>query len=262
MAFSGVAVTRVPLRHLGTVYDLERAVAASRSWPPGARQLFLGERALEAEMSLADAGVREGSVVTVACAALRWHARAKGSHAELSEDGLTARRRDGSFKFNHAVVISNGPLRGFRFEVLDNAARFAGGLELGFTSLPPGGLIDEVPPSAVGLRHAWICDCHGELHAYTGSFHALDIDFGEQGWDPERLRQGDVVSCRALASGRMQIDINGHEVGNWDAGIPRELDLYPVVSLFGKTTAIRLFRPEALESSTLGGASCDSQIYS
>lgn len=244
LAFSGLPVARVQLKPWSTVSELERIVAASRTWPPGARHLFLGARALESSSWLADVGVREGSVVTVACAALRWHDKAKGMHAELSEDGLTAKRRDGQFKFNHAVLISNGPVREFRFQVLDSSARFAGGLELGFTSVAPEELLElgEVPHSAVCLRHAWICDCHGELHAYTGSFHALDMDFGEQDWDPERLRTGDIVTCRALVDGRLQIEINGHEVGNWEAGIANDIDLYPVVGLFGKTTAIRLIR--------------------
>jgi hypothetical protein len=244
LAFSGLPVAHLKMQLSDTVGDLLRIISKARTWPPGTQQLCLGKQILETGMSLETAGVCDRSVLEVVCTSLRWNSKVKGSHAEISEDGLIVCRRDKQFKFNHAIAMTNGATRNLRFEVLDNSARFAGGVEIGFSSVAPDTLDDGLPPSAVGLRHAWICDCHGALHAYTGSFHALDIDFDEQGWDPESLRSGDIVECCVCNAGRLHIQVNDHEVANWDASVPDGLELYPVVSVFGKTTAIKLLRAQ------------------
>jgi hypothetical protein len=253
LAFSGVLLTRAKLSSDDTVDSLRRIVVNSRAWPEGAQQLFLGTHALKSSSSLLEAGINDGSVVTVACAALRWHETVRGSQVELSSDGLTASRRDNR-KFNGAIIITNGPVRMFQFQIIDSSAHFGGGLEIGFSLVPPDDFHDGLPLSAVGLRHAWICDCYGELHAYTGSFHCLDVDYGEQAWDPEMLRAGDVVVCCATERGMMQIDVNGRRVANWEANIPDDVDLYPVVSLFGKTTSVKLLRSDRPEPRTIGNA--------
>jgi len=253
LAFSGVLLTRAKLSSDDTVDSLRRIVVNSRAWPEGAQQLFLGTHALKSSSSLLDAGINDGSVVTVACAALRWHETVRGSQVELSSDGLTASRRDNR-KFNGAIIITNGPVRMFQFQIIDSSAHFGGGLEMGFSLVPPDDFHDGLPLSAVSLRHAWICDCYGELHAYTGSFHCLDVDYGEQAWDPEMLRAGDVVVCCATERGMMQIDVNGRRVANWEANIPDDVDLYPVVNLYGKTTSVKLLRSDRPEPRTIGDA--------
>lgn len=262
LAFSGVLVTRSKFRVNDSVGDVQRVVAAARAWPPGAQQLLLGTQALnDSSMSLASAGVCDGSELLVTCTGLRWHEKVRGAQADISEDGLTVSRRSGHCKFNNSVVIMNGKMRSFRFQVLDTSARFGGGLEVGFSQIPPEDFRDGLPVSAVGLRHAWICDCYGEMHAYGGSFHCLDVDYGQQAWDPERLKDGDVVVCRATEDGMMQIAVNGRMVANWEANIQPEsvgMDLYPVIGLYGKTTSIKLLlqddaQPRSSRSS-FGGA--------
>jgi hypothetical protein len=197
LAFSGVLVTHAKVRRGDAISNLKRIVTASRAWPPGAQQLFLGSRALDPQVTLAAAGIQDDSVVTVACTGLRWHDSLKGSHADISEDGLTVSRRNSVYKFNNAVVIANGLMRSFRFQVIDQSARFSGGVEVGFSKIHPDELKEGLPSSAVHMRRAWICDSHGGLHEYMDNFHALDVDFGEQAWDPGRLREGDIVECRA-----------------------------------------------------------------
>lgn len=254
LSFSGLLITRARLRPMDTVSDLKRIVAAARVWPSGGQQLLLGSHVLQAAMTLAAVGVHDGSTVTVTCVPLRWHDEVRGCHADVSEDGLTVSRRERLSKFNNALVIANGPMRSFCFEVIDNTARFGGGIEVGFSRLEPEALADDLPSSAVGLRHAWVCDPFGELHVYKGELHCLDLDFEAQGWDPEKLRQGDIVACRTTAEGRMQIDINDCNVASWDVDIPPTVRLYPVLSLFGKTTAVKLIRTNDPEIGMLGGA--------
>jgi len=248
LAHSNLLVMRQKLISGDTVKDLKRLVAASRTWPAGALELSIdslaGKRILQLSETVSAAGLREGSVVTVNCIDLQWHTEVKGSHAQISADGKTVRRRDGLFKFNHAVVITNGPTRAFSFEVLDNSARFRGGLELGFSEVPPDELDDVLPHSLAQLRHAWVCDSNGEFHAYRGSFHCLDTDFEVQRWDPERVHKGDVVALRVTERGSVQLTLNHHAVADWDVRIPPDAVLYPVLGVYGKATAIKLLGGE------------------
>eukprot|EP00931_Biecheleriopsis_adriatica_P008722 TRINITY_DN109866_c0_g1_i1.p1 TRINITY_DN109866_c0_g1~~TRINITY_DN109866_c0_g1_i1.p1 ORF type:complete len:306 (-),score=64.75 TRINITY_DN109866_c0_g1_i1:81-971(-) len=177
-----------------------------------------------------------------------WDRIRKGSNADISDDGLIVRRPVGfqepagaderSRSRGHALVVSSGTAREFSFRLLDNNGVYEGGFEAGFSALPPSDLPEPLPETASALEEAWVSDMNGYLVVDS------EKDLEARAWQHLFVREGAVVSV-GYRGGKLRIHLDGDLVAEWDVFVPDEIDLYPVVSVFGTTRAIELLPPEA-----------------
>lgn len=167
-----------------------------------------------------------------------WNGIYKGRNAAIQQDRLTVKRTRGSgetaeFPPGHAVVVSSGVSREFRFEVLDNGSVFKGGFEAGFVSCPPEELPQPLPETARELPCAYVSDSAGRL-----------VVLGEEmtellPWRHRLLPNGTIVDV-LCKNGKFQVLLDGKIAADWDIQVPDDLDLYPLVSVYGTTQAIKL----------------------
>lgn len=196
----------------------------------GAGCLLLGARVLEPGASLAEEGLKTGDVLTLVRAAFSWEGARLGRLVSLEEDGRTA-KRTGSF--GEALIIAVQPARSFRLRVVDSSAQWSGAMELGFTACSPAELPAELPRRAHLLDRSWVRGHSGCPYILGRSLEALPTV--KVDWNA-----GDVVTCSATAAGDLCIQASGEEVSLLPLEIPPDLALFPVVNLYGRTTALQL----------------------
>mmetsp|Transcript_46784 Transcript_46784/g.109518 ORF Transcript_46784/g.109518 Transcript_46784/m.109518 type:complete len:287 (-) Transcript_46784:32-892(-) len=167
-----------------------------------------------------------------------WNGVHKGRNASILEDRLSVKRVRGAgeteeFPPGHAIVVSSGAARAFRFEVLDNNSVYKGGFEVGFASCPPEELPQPLPEQARDLPCAYVSDSCGRLVVFG------EEEPGSPPWNHRLLPSGTVVDVRCK-DGKFQVLLNGKTAADWHLNVPDELDLYPLVSVYGTTQAVKL----------------------
>ncbi|CAK9032945.1 unnamed protein product [Durusdinium trenchii] len=174
-----------------------------------------------------------------------WHGIHKGRNAVIQEDRLTVKRQRSSqeraeFPHGHAIVVSTGCAREFRFLLVDNDGVYKGGFEAGFSSMPPDELPDPLPECAKELSCAYVSSPTGHL-----------VVLGEESevppWKHHLVASGTVVELKCK-EGSFQVLLDGKIVANWPLAVPDEMDLYPLVSVYGTTCAIKLLPAEGTPS--------------
>ncbi|CAK9053728.1 Calmodulin-like protein 5 (Protein MULTICOPY SUPPRESSORS OF SNF4 DEFICIENCY IN YEAST 3) [Durusdinium trenchii] len=175
------------------------------------------------------------------------HGIHKGRNAVIQEDRLTVKRQRSSqeraeFPHGHAIVVSTGCAREFRFLLVDNDGVYKGGFEAGFSSMPPDELPDPLPECAKELSCAYVSSPTGHL-----------VVLGEE----SEVASGTVVELKCKEGSFQVLLDDGKIVANWPLAVPDEMDLYPLVwlglyplagSVYGTTCAIKLLPAEGTPS--------------
>lgn len=199
------------------------------------QRLLVDDRALNLDATLAAEGICDGDVVTIVVVPVGWQREHKGRAVEIEQCGRIVRRR---FGCNDAVVVASAPACHFKVKVLSvkdpSTCNFAGGLELGFTTCSE---VAELPKMAAVMKHSWIFGSAGSLFV-NGKRLVAEIE-----WQPQNLDVGDVVHVYTRKGGVFGIEVNGDRVFERDAGIPDDIDLYPVSNIYGWTDAVELLTP-------------------
>jgi len=233
---SGETVQCVQLPSSSRVSQVCDEICHARDVQTGLQRLLFGDRALNLDATLAAEGICGDVVLTLVVVPVSWQREHKGCAAEISQCGRIARRR---FGCNDAVVVACAPARRFKVKVLStkdrSTCKFAGGLELGFTTTLPGcNETAELPKMAAVMKHSWISGIVGSLFV-DGKRLDAEIE-----WQPQNLDVGDVACVYTKKGGIFGIEVNGDSVLEWDAGIPDDIDLYPVSNIYGWTDAVEL----------------------
>lgn len=235
---SGEVQASVCLASSETV-DAARRLASPHAYA----RLLLGMCLLEPGSTLAAAGVTNGAVLTLVRAAFSWDSPALGRLVSLT-GGRTARR---TTSFCYAVIVARSPAARFRVRVLDNTGGWSGGLEIGFVRQRPTD--DEMNATTACLpRNASLLP-----DVYAASFiNESDSELRDSGgarWQAKQLlenvREGDVIECSVSDSGKLRLAVQSGDEADERAqelplSIPPGVELYPVVSLYGKMQALEL----------------------
>lgn len=196
----------------------------------GAGSILLGGRVLQSGASLAQECVKSGDVLTFVRAVFSWDGARLGRLVRLDEDGRTAKR---TASFGEALVIASYPSRFFRVRVIDSSAQWSGAMELGFTACCPVELPVELPRRAHLVHRSWVRGHSGCPYILGRSLEgepSVNVDWGE----------GEIVVCSVTQSGELRIETRGQNVAVLPLEIPPDLVLYPLVNLYGQTTALEL----------------------
>eukprot|EP00425_Heterocapsa_triquetra_P019403 CAMPEP_0195127346 /NCGR_PEP_ID=MMETSP0448-20130528/136795_1 /TAXON_ID=66468 /ORGANISM="Heterocapsa triquestra, Strain CCMP 448" /LENGTH=226 /DNA_ID=CAMNT_0040165081 /DNA_START=1 /DNA_END=677 /DNA_ORIENTATION=- len=214
-----------------------RAALADSPWRTAAGQLCFNGTVLDPRASLESSGVGDGSVLYLLRMACVWHRERCGELAEVSQDGLTARRRG---HFSKAVVMAAVPTRAFRIEILETDMSWSGGVELGFCAIPPSELPPVLPPELASLPKSWASGNDACLTVNMGVPSRVGSCTWREGVNAnENLRAGDILTC-TVEDGSLRIQVNDVVVADWPAGIPEDIEVYPVAGLYGTTQAVQL----------------------
>eukprot|EP00930_Biecheleria_cincta_P056733 TRINITY_DN42799_c0_g1_i1.p1 TRINITY_DN42799_c0_g1~~TRINITY_DN42799_c0_g1_i1.p1 ORF type:complete len:340 (+),score=50.03 TRINITY_DN42799_c0_g1_i1:90-1109(+) len=177
-----------------------------------------------------------------------WHRVRKGRHVDVAGDGLKATRPAGFDQtrsmtqeetWGHAIVVGTGRSRKFQFRLVDNEAVCEGGFEAGFSQLPPEDLPDPLPATAAELKRVFLSNRNGEL-VING-----EKDPKASGWEHVFVKSGTLVEV-SIDDGKFMLLLDNRVVAEWQVDVPLEMDLYPLVSLFGTSRSIELIRPDAV----------------
>lgn len=172
-----------------------------------------------------------------------WHGVHKGRNAQIMEDRLTVKRLPGSKDFQgfpegDAIVVSSGAAREFRFLLVDNDGVFrCGGFEAGFSTMPADELPQDLPQVARELPMCYVSDAKGQF------FVDGVAESGATSWKHHLVHSGTVVDLKCK-NGAFQVLPDGKMVADWKLVVPDEMDLYPLVSVYGTTLEIKLLPPE------------------
>lgn len=214
-------------------------VASVRLKATGGRaagKLLHGGSVLDMQSTLAMAGVVQGASLTLVRSSYSWEGMRRGLKVKLDEDGRTIRRND---DFWNAVVVGPAPSRSFRFKVVDNSGAWSGAVELGFTAAAAEELPEVLPKNAWELPKSWIISSSSNLiidgvgvrePETPGKFQRI-----QESWAPM-----DIVQVMVNDAEHIQILANGHLCAEFSAGIRPDVELYPVIGLYGKTTSLEL----------------------
>lgn len=206
--------------------------AASSAGPPG--QLLYGAQVLDPRQTLQAYGINTGATLTLVRRSFTWDGARFGKQAVLSREagGVVARRTQ---SFCHAVVAAAWAGREIRIRILETS-HWSGAVELGFTATAPDDLPGELPAEARDLPLSWIMGNSGNV-LVNGV--GLKAPTPRGNWTTE-WRPGDVATCTATDAGWFRVDVNGALAMSVPADIPTDIQIYPVVGVYGKTTAIEL----------------------
>ena len=157
-----------------------------------------------------------------------------GSPVKISSNGSVATHTGMNAKTAEempGLVMGDGPMQslpeGFYFEVrIDEVRRDLadGGLAVGVTTVNPQD-IDQVPLTCDELGEVWAVGFDGQFF-HGGSEIWLDIT-----WTSRDVQAGSFVGVLVTLSGDIQVFVDGHQVFESPAGIPTQMDLFPVVDL-------------------------------
>lgn len=175
-----------------------------------------------------------------------WHKVTRGKHVVVADDGLNVTRPAGfdetrsmtqTDTWGHATVVGTGLCRKFQFRLIDNEATCEGGFEAGFSKLPPKDLPHPLPATAAELKQAFLSDQNGEL--------VIDGEKAPKasGWEHVFVKNGTVVGV-SIEDGNFKVELDDRVVADWQVDVPLEMDLYPLVSLFGTSRSIELIPAE------------------
>lgn len=162
----------------------------------------------------------------VADRSLSWHPSVRGSNAEVSEDGRTAKRVT---SFYEAIVFCSLPSKSCRVRIVEMEICWSGSLELGFSVMPP---------EELGFKKT------------TGNISSVAMSIGTSTSEPWHvyLRVGSVVQWRLLPDGSISVRLEDRRE-TWTS-YPQPLrfkrkllkarEVYPFAGIYGMTQAIEL----------------------
>lgn len=223
------------LRVLST--DTVASVRLKSTGGRAAGKLLYGSSVLDMRSSLEQAGVPSGATLTLIRSSYSWEGMKRGQKAKVDEDGRTVRRHD---DFWNAVVVGPAASRSFQFRVVDNSGAWSGAVELGFTAATPEELPEVLPKNAWELPKSWIISSSSNLIIDGVGVRepegvACKFQRIQEAWAPM-----DVIQVMVDDAEQIQITANGNLCAEFNAGIRSEVELYPVIGLYGKTTALEL----------------------
>ena len=161
----------------------------------------------------------------------------------VSEDGITAEKKDPASYYAHGVVYGAKPLRGtaeFEVEIISYGTGWSGTLKLGVMRCKSGGelLMKDIPRySPEGNEHCvWSSEkVHNKL---VGS---SEKPYGFVNLD--ELRAGYRVGMRLSHDGVLVFFVNGRSQGVAAEGIYKKgYDVYPVIDHYANCKATRITR--------------------
>ena len=168
-----------------------------------------------------------------------FHSRA-GPLAQITNEGLTATRKNPLSDFNNAVLIGAQPLEdGKMFEVRieDKVASWSGSITIGCTTSRPEAV--SLPNSLSGFgQDSWIM--HGSALVKHGRQRVNDY-----GRDIESLDIDDAVGIARVGK-KLKFYVNGVDQGTAEENLPPVV--YPMVDLYGKCTQLSIVLPGKLYS--------------
>ena len=163
-----------------------------------------------------------------------------GPLAQITDEGVTATRKNPLSDFNNAVLIGAQPLEdGKMFEVRieEKVTSWSGSIAIGCTNSRPEAV--SLPNSLSGFgQDSWIM--HGCALVKHGRQRINDY-----GRDIESLDIGDTVGI-ARIGGKLKFYVNGTDQGTAEENLPPVV--YPMVDLYGKCTQISIVLPGMLYS--------------
>jgi len=163
-----------------------------------------------------------------------FHSRASPL-AQITNEGLTATRKNPLSDFNNAVLIGAQPLEdGKMFEVRieEKVASWSGSITIGCTTSRPEAV--SLPNSLSGFgQDSWIM--HGTALVKHGRQRQNDY-----GHDIESLDIGDAVGIARVGK-TLKFYVNGIDQGTAEDNLPPVV--YPIVDLYGKCTQISIVSP-------------------
>ena len=174
--------------------------------------------------------------MTTARGQYSFHSHA-GPLAQITNEGVTATRKNPLSDFNNAVLIGAQPLEdGKMFEVRieEKVASWSGSIAIGCTTSRPEAV--SLPESLSGFRQdSW---------TMLGS----TVKHGRQpikdyGYDINSLDIGDTVGIARIGR-KLKFYVNGTDQGTAEDNLPTVV--YPMVDLYGKCTQISIVLPGEL----------------
>lgn len=168
-----------------------------------------------------------------------FHSRA-GPLAQITNEGLTATRKNPLSDFNNAVLIGVQPLedgRMFEVRIEDKIPSWSGSIAIGCTTSRPETV--SLPNSLSGFgQDSWIL--HGSAIVKHGRQRINDY-----GRDIESLDIGDAVGV-ARVGRKLKFYVNGIDQGTAEENLPPVV--YAMVDLYGKCTQVSIVPPGKLYS--------------
>lgn len=141
-----------------------------------------------------------------------------GTHAQVINNGRTARRPNAVDDFNNGVVLTARPLKtGELFEIrLDRVVtKWAGSIEIGVTTHSPVDL--EFPFTMTNVRSGtWMMTGSGIMHNGT-------IILEQYGVNLDRLKVGDRVGVLRKENGLLHFFVNGVDQGSAASNVPERV---------------------------------------
>ena len=163
-----------------------------------------------------------------------------GPLAQITNEGVTATRKNPLSDFNNAVLIGAQSLEdGKMFEVRieEKVTSWSGSIAIGCTTSRPEAV--SLPNSLSGFgQDSWIM--HGCALVKHGRQRINDY-----GCDIESLDIGDAVGIARMGR-KLKFYVNGTDQGTAEDNLPPVV--YPMVDLYGKCTQISVVLPGKLYS--------------
>eukprot|EP00418_Pyrodinium_bahamense_P070439 CAMPEP_0179096568 /NCGR_PEP_ID=MMETSP0796-20121207/44402_1 /TAXON_ID=73915 /ORGANISM="Pyrodinium bahamense, Strain pbaha01" /LENGTH=268 /DNA_ID=CAMNT_0020794293 /DNA_START=53 /DNA_END=859 /DNA_ORIENTATION=- len=165
-----------------------------------------------------------------------WEGMRLGKMVIVDPDGHTV--RNSGFNSGHLIVVGPAPSRSFRFRVVDNSFKWSGGVGMGFTASRPEALA--LPEYAYNMPLPWIIGNHGNLYVSDKDDNVSKQEVSKRCVTQAKWKAGNVVRVLANDVGRLQVIRNGKACFENEAGIPSDIEVYPVLDISGKTKAVQL----------------------
>ena len=163
-----------------------------------------------------------------------------GPLAQITNEGVTATRKNPLSDFNNAVLIGAQPLEDgkmFEVRVEEKVTSWSGSIAIGCTTSRPEAV--SLPNSLSGFgQDSWIM--HGCALVKHGRQRINDY-----GRDIESLDIEDTVGIARIGR-KLKFYVNGKDQGTAEDNLPPVV--YPMVDLYGKCTKISLLLPGKLYS--------------
>ena len=160
-----------------------------------------------------------------------------GPLAQITNEGVTATRKNPLSDFNNAVLIGAQPLENgkmFEVRIEEKVTSWSGSIAIGCTTSRP---------EAVSLPNSLSGFAQGDSWIMIGSAvvkHAGRQRINDYGRDIESLDIGDAVGI-ARIRGKLKFYVNGKDQGTAEDNLPPVV--YPIVDLYGRCTQISIVLP-------------------
>lgn len=166
-----------------------------------------------------------------------------GRNIFVSEDGLTARRKDPSYDSGSGVYIATPLTSTFEFEleVTDCVKNSAGSLEIGVWQCPKGSYKHLDIPHKIGWANN--DSCMWECDKVYNRLNGLNTDSFYGSINLQELVKGDRVGLKLSSNGNLSFLIDGKSQGIAATSVHNyDYDIYPVIGVGGNSCAIQITR--------------------